>query len=85
MATGTARSPLQHALQRVTAFLEQAGRQRSQVRRADVSRLCSRVLARGASVHVLRWEGEELLVGCTEQSMVVLARRPAEPAAGEGA
>lgn len=29
-----------------------------------------------ASVHVIEWHGEELLIGCTAQSVTMLARRP---------
>jgi hypothetical protein len=37
-------------------------------------------LTQQASLHVVEWQGEELLLGCTTQSVVVLTRRPAEPA-----
>jgi len=36
-------------------------------------------LTQQASLHVVEWQGEELLLGCTAQSVVVLTRRPAEP------
>jgi hypothetical protein len=85
MAAAGLPSPLQQALRRIGALLAEAGRQRSYARRAGVTRLTSRVLAKGASVHVLRWEGEDLLVGCTEQTMVVLGRRPVDARPGEGA
>jgi hypothetical protein len=86
MAAAGLPSPLQQALRRLGALLAEAGRRRrSYARRAGVTRLTSRVLAKGASVHVLRWEGEDLLVGCTEQTMVVLGRRPVDACPGEGA
>jgi flagellar biogenesis protein FliO len=58
--------------------LVQAGRARAAARGGELARLSSRVLAKGATVHVIRWQGEDLLVGCTEQTMVVLARHAAE-------
>lgn len=36
-------------------------------------------LTQQASLHVVEWHGEELLLGCTAQSVGVLSRRPAEP------
>jgi LPXTG-motif cell wall-anchored protein len=35
-------------------------------------------LTNQASVHTVEWGGEELLLGCTPQSVTVLARRPAQ-------
>jgi flagellar biogenesis protein FliO len=58
--------------------LVQAGRARAAARGGELSRLSSRVLAKGTTVHVIRWHGEDLLVGCTEHTMVVLARHDAE-------
>ena len=37
-----------------------------------------RPLTSSASLHVVEWEGERLLVGCTPQSVEVLARRTIE-------
>lgn len=37
-------------------------------------------LTQQASVHVVEWKGEELLLGCTSQTVAVLARAPAAPA-----
>lgn len=46
-------------------------------------------LTQQASVHVVEWKGEELLLGCTPHSVALLARAPAVSAAtgtkGEGA
>lgn len=36
-------------------------------------------LTQQASLHVVEWHGEELLLGCTAQSVAVLSRRPADP------
>jgi hypothetical protein len=43
----------------------------------DLVRLSSQVLTAQASLHAVRWNGEELLLGCTAQHVTVLARRPA--------
>ena len=45
--------------------------------RATLIRLSSHALAGAASVHAVRWHDEELLIGCSAQNLVVLARRPA--------
>ena len=42
-----------------------------------IVRLASQPLTAQASVHAIRWNGEELLVGCNAQQMTVLARRSA--------
>lgn len=46
-------------------------------------------LTQQASVHVIEWKGEELLLGCTSHSVALLARAPAAPTAsgktGDGA
>lgn len=47
------------------------------------ARLASVALTPQASVHVVRWQGEELLLGCTSQQVTVLARKPGAAAAGE--
>lgn len=39
-----------------------------------VLRLASQALTPQASVHSLRWHGEELLLGCTAQQVTLLAR-----------
>ncbi|MBE7367184.1 flagellar biosynthetic protein FliO [Ramlibacter pallidus] len=44
---------------------------------AQVAKLASLPLTPQASVHAVRWDGEELLLGCTAQQVTVLARRPA--------
>jgi flagellar biogenesis protein FliO len=31
------------------------------------------------SLHVIEWNGEELLLGCTPQTVALLTRRPADP------
>ena len=48
-----------------------------------VERLSSQALTAQASVHAIRWHGEDLLLACSAQQVTVLARRPAaegEPA-----
>lgn len=47
-----------------------------------VVRLSSQALTPQASVHAVRWQGEDLLLGCSGQQVTVLARRPS-PAAGD--
>jgi flagellar biogenesis protein FliO len=49
---------------------------------AGISVQPGRSLTTHASLHVVEWEGERLLVACTPQSVSVLARRPqaGEPA-----
>lgn len=46
-------------------------------------------LTQQASVHVIEWKGEELLLGCTSHSVALLARAPAASSAlrklGDGA
>lgn len=49
---------------------------------APVLRLSSQALTPQASVHAVRWDGEEFLVGCTAHSVTLLSRRNAEPEAG---
>jgi flagellar biogenesis protein FliO len=39
-------------------------------------------LTQQASLHVVAWRGEELLLGCTSQSIALLARRQVEPLPG---
>jgi flagellar biogenesis protein FliO len=46
-------------------------------------RVSSQALTAHASVHVVRWNGEELLVGCTAQQLQLLARRNAPDAPPE--
>lgn len=48
-----------------------------------VLRLSSQALTPHASVHAVRWNGEEYLVACTSQSVTLLSRRNADGAAGE--
>lgn len=50
---------------------------------AAVLRLSSQALTPHASVHAVRWNGEELLVGCTAQAVTLLSRRNADGAEGE--
>ena len=47
-------------------------------------RLSSQALTPHASVHAVRWKGEELLIGCTAQHVTLLSRRPASPVQGDG-
>lgn len=48
-----------------------------------VMRLSSHALTPQASIHALRWNGEEFLVGCTLQQVTLLARRPSPVDPGE--
>jgi flagellar biogenesis protein FliO len=48
-----------------------------------VERLSSQALTTHASIHAVRWNDEELLLGCTPQQVTVLARRPAACAGGD--
>lgn len=51
-------------------------------RGVGITRLNSQALTAQASVHAVRWDGEEILLGCTAHAVTVLARRPlpsAEP------
>lgn len=50
---------------------------------AAVLRLSSQALTPHASVHAVRWNGEEFLVACTAQAVTLLSRRAAEGAAGD--
>lgn len=50
--------------------------------RRGPDRLSSLVLTPQASVHVVQWQGEELLIGCTAQQVTVLCRRE-RPAEGD--
>jgi hypothetical protein len=46
---------------------------------AGVERLASQSLTAHASVHAVRWQGEEFLLACTSTQVTVLSRRPTEP------
>jgi len=48
-----------------------------------IERLASQSLTAQASVHAIRWQGEELLVACTPHEVQVLARRLATLADGD--
>ena len=50
---------------------------------AAVLRLSSQALTPHASVHAVRWNGEEFLVACTAQAVTLLSRRTADGAEGE--
>jgi hypothetical protein len=43
--------------------------------RAALRPVASQVLGRGQALHAVRWGGEELLLGCTDRQITVLARR----------
>jgi hypothetical protein len=45
-------------------------------RRAELERLSSQPLTAQASLHAVRWKGEDLLLACTTQQVTVLARKP---------
>jgi hypothetical protein len=44
-------------------------------RAVPLTRLASVALTPQASVHVVRWNGEELVLGCTAQQVTLLSRR----------
>jgi flagellar biogenesis protein FliO len=44
---------------------------------ASLVRLGSQPLTTHASLHAVRWNGEELLLACTAQQVTLIARRPA--------
>jgi uncharacterized protein YbjT (DUF2867 family) len=46
----------------------------------ELVRVSSQALTAQASVHAVRWNGEELLLACTAQHVTLLARRPAPTA-----
>lgn len=48
----------------------------------DLVRLSSQALTAQASLHAVRWNGEELLLACTPQHVTLLARRPVAGAEG---
>jgi hypothetical protein len=48
-----------------------------------VQRLSSQALTTQASVHAVRWNGEEFLLGCTAQQVTLLSRRASPDAAGD--
>src|SRR5690606_33328223 len=50
-----------------------------------IERMGTESLTPLVSVHVLRWQGEDLLVACTSAQVVVLSRRPVPPNDAEGA
>jgi flagellar biogenesis protein FliO len=60
--------------------LLRAWQQRSGVPTADITRMASQPLTAQTSIHVVRWNDEELLLGCTPQQVTLLARRPVHSA-----
>jgi flagellar biogenesis protein FliO len=62
----------------------QAGRARATPGR-ELVRISSQALTAQASLHAVRWNGEELLLACTPQQVTLLARRPAVAAGGDAA
>lgn len=66
---------------RTTRARRASGRARSEP--AAVLRLSSQALTPHASVHAVRWNGEEFLVGCTAQAVTLLSRRNADGSEGE--
>lgn len=46
---------------------------------AGVARLSSQALTPHASVHAVRWDGQEFLLACTAQQVTLLARRTLPP------
>ena len=64
------------------AFTAGLRRRPAREARRGPDRLSSLVLTPQASVHVVQWQGEELLIGCTAQQVTVLCKRE-RPADGE--
>lgn len=67
-------------------WARQAGRRRIRNlsgQAAAIVRLSSQALTPHASVHTVRWNGEEYLLGCTSQEVTLLSRRQATPTEGE--
>lgn len=52
---------------------------RPRIEGSNAERVSSHALTPQASVHVVRWHGEELLLGCTPQQVTLLCRRPQAP------
>jgi hypothetical protein len=52
-------------------------------RTGGVSVSPARGLNANASLHVVEWEGERMLLACTAHSVVVLSRRALDPGAAE--
>lgn len=48
-----------------------------------IERLATQVLTAQASVHAIRWNGEELLVACNAQQVTLLVRKPVAAAEGQ--
>jgi hypothetical protein len=48
---------------------------RPAAQRAAIERLSTQILAKGSALHAVRWHGEELLIGCSEGHITLLARR----------
>lgn len=48
-----------------------------------IVRLGSQALTQQASVHAVQWNGEEFLLGCTAQGVVLLSRRSVPASPGE--
>ncbi|RYF58429.1 MAG: hypothetical protein EOO29_50060, partial [Comamonadaceae bacterium] len=51
----------------------------------SIKRLASQALTPQASVHAIRWSGEELLLACTAHQVSVIARRPLRASEGDAA
>lgn len=51
---------------------------------ATIVRLSSQALTPQASVHAVAWNGEEYLIACTPQQVVLVSRKGLPPSAGEG-
>jgi hypothetical protein len=52
---------------------------------SGLERIASQSLTQQASVHAVRWQGEELLLGCTGTEVTVLSRRQAGDEGGGAA
>ncbi|MDB5860654.1 MAG: hypothetical protein JWQ76_4343 [Ramlibacter sp.] len=49
----------------------------------ELVRISSQALTAQASLHAVRWNGEELLLACTPQQVTLLARHPVLPLQGD--
>lgn len=68
------------------AWARQTGRRRLRHhpgQGAAIVRLSSQGLTPHASVHAVRWNGEEYLLGCTSQGVTLLSRRAVTSTEGE--
>jgi hypothetical protein len=78
-----AASSLSVLLQRGRGALAALARPRHGTARAGPVRVASVPLTPQGSVHVVQWQGEEFLLGCTVHQVTLLAQRPVRPREAE--